>query len=279
MYNNSKKIEISGFGSAFSHDVCSCTGEIPLHFHWAFDKPSSSGIEVFMDYGIQQALNSTNKYKYLWLCESKSVVPQQNEFVKNNYESLANLFRKIFAHDEELLSLGSIFEYVPPAANFTWVKDRRIYKKTKMVSMISSGKGFTEGHRFRNAVMQRQMQINPWIDFFGRGFKPFQTKEEPLSDFMFSITMENESYANYYTEKLMDCFATGTIPIYHGTPKLSDMFNKEGVIILNNNFDPKSLNEDLYLSKSDAIKENFELCMSHEKADDVLFRKIMEDIG
>jgi hypothetical protein len=57
------------------------------------------------------------------------------------------------------------------------------------------------------------------------------------------------------------------------------MFNKEGVIILNENFDPKSLNEDLYLSKSDAIKENFELCMNHEKADDVLFRKIMEDIG
>jgi hypothetical protein len=279
MNNNSKKIEISGYGSAFSHDVCSCTGEIPLHYHWVFDKPSSSGIEVYMDYGIQQALNSTNKYKYLWLCESKSVVPQQNEFVKNNFESLASIFRKIFVHDEQLLLLSPIFDYVPPAANFTWVKDRRVYKKSKMVSMISSGKGFTEGHRFRNAIMQRQMQINPWIDFFGRGFKPFQTKEEPLADFMFSITMENESYSNYYTEKLMDCFATGTIPIYHGTPKLSDMFNKEGVIILNENFDPNSLNEDLYQSKNDAIKENFELCLLHEKSDDVLFQKIMADIG
>jgi hypothetical protein len=279
MNNKSKKIEISAFGSAFSHDVCSCTGEIPLHFHWVFDKPSPSGIEVYMDYGILHALNSTKKYKYLWLCESKSVVPNQYEFVKNNFESLANIFRKIFVHDEKLLLLSPIFDYVPAAANFTWVKERKIYKKSKLVSMISSGKGFTEGHRFRNAFMQRQMQINPWIDFFGRGFKPFQKKEEPLSEFMFSITMENESYANYYTEKLMDCFATGTIPIYHGTPKLSDMFNKEGVIIFNENFDPNLLNVDLYQSKIDAVKENFELCLKHEKSDDVLFQKIISDIG
>jgi hypothetical protein len=57
------------------------------------------------------------------------------------------------------------------------------------------------------------------------------------------------------------------------------MFNKESVIILDQNFDPSSLNDDFYRSKSDAIKDNFERCMSHEKSDDVLFRKIMEDIN
>ena len=274
-----KKIDISGYGSPFSHDVCSCAGETPLHFNWVFDQPSSSGIEVYLDYGIQHAPNSTSKYKYLWLCESKSIVPKQNDFVKKNYESLATIFRKIFVHDEELLSLASVFDYVPPAANFTWIKDRRIYNKSKILSMISSGKGFTEGHRFRNSFMQHQMQANPWIDFFGRDFKPFQIKEEALADFMFSITMENESYSNYYTEKLMDCFATGTIPIYHGTPKLHDMFNKDGIIVLDINFDLRLLNEDLYQSQKEALKENFELCLNHEKSDDVLFRKIMEDIS
>jgi len=279
MNSISKKIEISGYGSPFSHDVCSCTGEIPLHFNWVFDRPSSSGIEVYMDYGIRHALNSSNKFKYLWLCESKTIVPQENDFVRNNIDFLAEIFRKIFVHDENLLNLGSIFEYVPPAANFTWIKNRKIYKKSKMLSMISSGKGFTEGHRFRNTFMHKQMHLNPWINFFGRGFKPFLTKEEALADFRFSITMENESYSNYYTEKLMDCFATGTIPVYHGTPKLSDMFNKEGVIILDQYFDPNDLSEDLYQSKSHAIKENFDRCLLHEKSDDVLFRKIMNDIN
>jgi hypothetical protein len=279
MNKNNSKINISAYGSPFSHDVCSCTGETPLNFNWVFDQQCSSGIEVYMDYGIHQALNSKTKYKYLWLCESRAIVPGPNEFVKRNYEYLAGIFRKIYVHDDDLLLLDPIFEYVPPAANFTWIKNREIYKKTRLVSMISSGKGFTEGHRFRNAFMQRQMQINPWIDFFGREFKPFKNKEESLADFMFSITIENESYANYYTEKLMDCFATGTIPVYHGTPKIAEMFNKDGVIILEENFDLMALNVDLYHSKIQEINENFELCLSHEKSDDVLFRKIMGDIS
>jgi hypothetical protein len=279
MSNTHSKILISAFGSPFSHDVCSCTGEVPNNFTWIFDKNDANEIEVYMDYGIHLAKDSKSKYRYLWLCESKSIVPQQYNFLKDNFHSLGDIFRKIFVHDQLLLSLGSIFEYVPPAANFTWVKNRKIYEKNKLISMISSGKGFTDGHRFRNAFMQRQMQENPWIDFFGRQFKPFKTKEEPLADYMFSITMENDSYSNYYTEKLMDCFATGTIPIYHGTPKLGEMFNPDGVITLTENFDPKLISSDFYFSKIDAIKDNFERCLTHKKSDDVLYDRIMEDIG
>jgi len=279
MFNASSPVEISAFGSPFSHDVCSCTGEIPLHFQWVFDHRSSSGIEVYMDYGIHLAVNSQSKYRYLRMCESKTIVPEQYKFITNNFRSLGNIFRKIFVHDESLLTLDPIFDYVPAAANFTWIKDRKIFQKHKLASMISSGKGFTNGHRFRNAYMQKLMANNPWIDFFGRDFKPFKIKEEPLADYMFSITMENEAYSNYYTEKLMDCFATGTIPVYHGTPMLEKMFNKEGVIILTEDFDPTLLSQDLYLSKRDAILENFERCLSHKKADDFLYERIMADIG
>ena len=210
--------------------------------------------------------------------ESKTIVPNQYEQVKQNLTLLGNIFRKIYVHDENLLSMHPIFEYVPPAANFTWVKDRRIYEKSRLMSLISSGKGFTEGHKRRNAYMQRQMELNPWIDFYGRQFKPFETKEQPLAEYMYSITIENESYSNYYTEKLMDCFATGTVPIYRGTPKLSEMFNPEGVILLSDDLDLKSLNRDLYFSKMDAVKDNFDRCLKHKKADDVLFEKIMFDI-
>jgi hypothetical protein len=127
--------------------------------------------------------------------------------------------------------------------------------------------------------MARQMELNPWIVFFGRNHNPFSVKEESLADFMFSITIENESYSNYYTEKLMDCFASGTIPIYYGTPVIETMFNPNGVITLTEDFDPRSLSVDLYESKRLAIEENFSLCLEHEKADDVLYGKIMADIN
>jgi hypothetical protein len=274
----SSKVEISAFGSPFSHDVCSCAGEIPKYHCWIFDSKASSGIEVYMVYGIPLAVHSNAKYKYLWLCESRAVVPSVFNYVKENHAILANHFRKIFVHDYRLLSLAEYFEYVPPAANFTWIKDRRIFSKTKMISMVSSGKNFTEGHRFRNEIMEKQKRLNPWIVFFGRNHNPFGTKEESLADFMFSIAIENESYDNYYTEKVMDCFATGTVPIYYGTPKIGQMFNDQGLITLTKNFNPLDLSYDLYESKRLAIEENFELCLEHEKADDVLYRKIIEDM-
>ena len=34
---------------------------------------------------------------------------------------------------------------------------------------------------------------------------------------MFSVCIENDVYDTYFTEKILDCFATGTIPIYKGT--------------------------------------------------------------
>jgi hypothetical protein len=274
-----QNIEISGYGSPFSHDVSACTGEIPRSFSWVFDRPSNSGIEVYLDFGIHLATQSKNKYKYLWLSESKSIAANNYQFVKDNISSLRNVFRKIFVHDDELLQLNNSFQYVPPASNYPWVKDRRLHDKKKLASMISSGKSFTEGHRFRNGYMQKQMQSNPWIDFFGHNFNHFEVKEDALSEYMFSITIENTAYSNYYTEKIMDCFATGTIPIYYGTPKIGQMFNSDGVIALNDDFDPNSLNRDLYYSKLDAIKENLELCLIHKKADDELFDRIIADMG
>ena len=54
---------------------------------------------------------------------------------------------------------------------------------------------------------------------------------------MFSIAIENASYETYFTEKLLDCFATGTIPVYYGAPDIGDYFNKDGIIDLSEEFD------------------------------------------
>ena len=76
---------------------------------------------------------------------------------------------------------------------------------------------------------------------------------------MFSIAVENAVYDTYFTEKLTDCFATGTIPVFYGSKKvIKKYFNPDGVIFLDDNFDISTLTEDLYYSKMDAIKDNFE---------------------
>lgn len=50
----------------------------------------------------------------------------------------------------------------------------------------------------------------------------------------FMITYENTPYKYYCTEKLMDAFLVGSIPIYWGDPKVGEDWNPEAFINLNN---------------------------------------------
>jgi hypothetical protein len=268
--------EISAFGSPFSHDVTSCHNIPPTNFKWIFNKPSKYDIEVYLDYNIFGGIKSKSKNKFLWICESKGIIPEQINILKKNANKFQEIYKKIFVHDYSLLDLGPNFVYCPPAANSTWVIDRGIHKKSKMVSMVSSGKNMCEGHRYRNELMKSFKKKFLNIDYYGRSFNPFQKKEDVLNDYYFSITIENEKYSNYYTEKLMDCFSTGTIPIYYGTPELSKMFNPDGVIILDTSFNVSNLSLDLYYSKMDAIKDNYERCINHQSSDDYIYDRIVE---
>ena len=48
----------------------------------------------------------------------------------------------------------------------------------------------------------------------------------------FSICFENESHPGYITEKLIQGFAAGTIPIYWGAPNVTDIFNEKSMVIV-----------------------------------------------
>lgn len=62
-----------------------------------------------------------------------------------------------------------------------------------------------------------------------------QSKEEFFNktSHKFAITYENTSYPYYCTEKLMDGFLAGSIPIYWGDPKVTEDWNNEAFINAN----------------------------------------------
>jgi len=47
------------------------------------------------------------------------------------------------------------------------------------------------------------------------------SKLQALRDYRFAICYENCALAGYITEKIIDCFVAGVIPIYHGAPDVS----------------------------------------------------------
>ena len=134
--------------------------------------------------------------------------------------------------------------------------------------MISSNKSMVPGHRKRLEFVNK---FKDQVDLYGRGFRDLPRKEEGIKDYMFSVAVENAVYDTYFTEKLTDCFATGTIPIFYGCKGVTEYFNEDGIIFLDDDFDVSTLTEELYYSKMDAIKDNFERANNLQVAEDYLY--------
>jgi hypothetical protein len=137
-------------------------------------------------------------------------------------------------------------------------------EKKNEVSFIMSNKRMTPDHLFRHSVWE---YLNKFNEINGFYIKKFMTpprigsKNQLFENAKFHIVIENARRENWITEKIIDCFATKTIPIYHGCPNIGEYFNEKGIIKFNNlqeldeilnNITPQIYNE-MY----EYIEENF----------------------
>ena len=258
----------------FAHDKGSTANKTPTHIEWCFnsyDNPISVYLDNDLFMGIKDhKMDGGNKKKFLFVLESKKFDGGAVDNIKNNLEDILNTFEQIWTHNDELLSLHPKFKWTP--AYGSYIKEFKIHPKTKLLSMVTSDKKITEQHRFRYNFAQQNKNK---LDLYGRGFNEIENKEIGLNDYMFSIVIENDTYDTYFTEKILDCFATGTIPIYLGTKKIINYFNSEGIIFLEDSFDPLQLTKKLYDSKIKAIKDNFERVQKYSILDDWIFENYL----
>jgi hypothetical protein len=77
----------------------------------------------------------------------------------------------------------------------------------------------------------------------------------------FHVVIENVSRNNWFTEKLIDCFATNTIPIYCGCPNISEIFDVNGIFRFKNLDELHeilyNLDNNSYEDKIDSIHKNY----------------------
>ena len=155
--------------------------------------------------------------------------------------------------------------------------------------MFCSDKKMSEGHIYRQDVAK--IAIDCGLDVFGGAHgttrtvvdskNPWNTKGEGLRDYAFSIVMENGVSDTYFTEKITDCFATGTIPIYWGTKNISNYFDANSIIWLERGKEKEilqSLNLNLYNTKLEAITNNFNILQNFKIADDYMFDQLIKYI-
>jgi hypothetical protein len=192
-----------------------------------------------------------------WLIEPRELIPGLYDHVARNSSS----FFKIFTHDKDLLKLNNA-HFIPFGG--CWIKNEnlRVNTKSKNVSIVVSGKKFLTGHKLRHEIVKR---YGDRIDVFGGGYKPIEDKSESLTDYRFQIVVENTKKDYWFTEKLIDCFVTGTVPIYWGCPSIHKFFNIGGIINFDNinELDPilDMLDENLY--NNSAYRENFQTAFKY----------------
>lgn len=196
--------------------------------------------------------------------------------IKSEILEHCNLINTIYTFDDDIIDMcpnaspfvfGSSWVLCDREGNKIETKSEfydfyNIKNKKYKISFIKSPKNILEGHKLRHLVM-----LN---DFKGEIFIPnnyIQCKIPLFTDSMFHLCIENSRHNNYFTEKLIDCFISKTIPIYWGCPNISKYFNLDGMIIVNNIDDIQrvvhSLTMEDYYSRIDAVIENFKLSQQY----------------
>lgn len=108
-------------------------------------------------------------------------------------------------------------------------KNMEMPRKTKLISVVTSNKAFTQGHQDRiDFVEKLKKHYGDKIDVFGRGYNTFEDKWEVLAPYKYHIAIENSSSRYYWTEKLSDCYLAGCFPLYYGCTNTGDYFPEKG---------------------------------------------------
>ena len=223
---------------------------------------TDTDIVVYTDIDIPKKRNHGKNIA--WLVEAWDHIPHLYKFVIDHHEE----FEAIWTHDKELLELCPNAKFLPFGGCWIDDFDWGIHPKSKDFSIIASAKRQHPGHRLRHQVIAGSQGH---VDVFGGGYNPLDDKIDGLRDYRYHFCIENINRDYWFTEKLIDCFVTGTIPLYWGCPSIDDFFNDDGMICFDNLQHLKEIlptcTPEYYESKLDAIRDNFERAQKYRLAE------------
>ncbi len=166
----------------------------------------------------------------------------------------------------------------------TWLKeedytDIDISKKRFALSCLVGGKRMTVGHEIRLLMYFSQMQFEGIPITFYRSCAPpllpeittnpflsskdCSAKRDLFLTYQFHMAIENSRQENYFTEKLVDCLISKTIPIYYGCPNIGSYFDTTGWILLEKGTPEefiekcKVLSDTYYKQYTETIESNY----------------------
>lgn len=219
--------------------------------------------------------------------EPEVIFAQQHAIVREQHR-----YKRIYSFNKYvLMNCSNAYSYVYG----TCFLPKEVYenvditRKKFAASNLAGSKLYNNasGHRFRQTIHFAQERISSCVSipitFFRSHQQPViaqaegrenpmlnsQDKRDLFLDFQFAIVIENSRQENYFTEKLIDCLVTETIPIYYGCPNIADYFDVTGWILLtSDSIDMlisamQTLKEDHYAKHHDIVKKNKQTALSY----------------
>ena len=206
-----------------------CGYEKPKYIEWDRENPLNNDIVVYTDRCLPELETSTAKIKVAWLLESMVIRPEAYEWARNGGIHHADY---VISHTQSILDLcpeKSVF--FPGGAAWLYENEQMIYAKSKNVSIIASAKDYAPGHCLRHRVIK---ELGSKIDsVYVYGYNPIEPKKLAFIPYRYSIVIENNDSPDYWTDKLLDAFLTGTIPIFWGGSWLHKYFDSRGYFTFN----------------------------------------------
>lgn len=205
-----------------------------------------------------------DKFDYIFTYSDKLLQLPNAVFRNGGYECVLN--KNIHALEHPLLADETLFQ---------------LYDKPNPtnISCITSNKTFTELHVFRNNCVQFIQKHALPVDVYGVGYNYIKQKLDGLKDYKYSIAIENGIFENYFTEKILDCFLTGTIPIYKGCPNLHKFFNMDGVLRFDTIEQLKEIIDNIgsgkYNVSQEILRDNYNRALQYCYNNDRFFEKYL----
>lgn len=264
-------------------------GTVDLHEKKGIDniiKPLKKTVEIYID-----SPNYTNSTNYKIFLHMEPLVIQVIKDLVDHILKNWKEYDKIYTfHEDVLANCPNAEKLIMPACS--WISGDHFHKidtsrKQFQISCITGSKQMAEGHTYRLLLYYNQSalinQANLPITFYRSSaghplpeltVNPFVQKEKFVlfENYQYSLVIENSRQTNYFTEKLIDCLITKTIPIYYGCPNIHEYFDTTGWILLTSEdhqsrihelvqkWHEKGYTKDSYQMFSETIEKNYEVC-------------------
>lgn len=223
-----------------------------------------------------------NSLRVLWVVE-----PDEVSTIKTIVFGRHHEFDLILTYDEDILNNCPNAKLYPHG--MSWILNFDFSKEKEFaITSLVGGKQLSPNHFLRQQLPTIQNQINSVpVHLFnslntpypGEGIERTMMDRDIKNELFYSqfhIAIENFSKKNYFSEKLVDCFQTKTVPIYVGCPNIGDFYDTRGMLIANTAEELieicNSITPETYNNMLEFVEKNYELSMPH-----ALFREALKN--